>query len=425
MRHKLFLYLTFVAVCLCLICPPVSAVKKHTLNLSDKLPYKMLKTNYDDISRDFFVNFNSYVRGSVQDKYLSLDFAKNVISNDGQWFYSWYIEEGSGSKIPTLFFAKSSTSCKIRLYSSSTGETLSLSASGCDYVAFVGDFTMMNIYSPEKGYSDFSVPVLSEKNKGYITLFNVDNYEVEPGLELVGVLPKSNAEQLKQPFFNYGVKDKKLEAFYLFNLTDLEVEAFNLKWRLFRTDNQYNNPVEIESMTAHLAKRFERDNLEVGFYRLEIEFLIKPPNAPPPNLVWKSLIRFFYDGNDFNYIVESGDSTRPPISCDDIKDFTARFNCVMTSRFNFGLVNPTLNAFRSLVSAFFVQKPSCQLSGIPDNRYFKSSDFEAAICNSSKPVFDLLPEVKVIINMSLGLAAGFIVVRLIEDVLNPSEVSDV
>lgn len=423
MRHKFLLYLTLVTVFLCLICSPVSAtIRRHTLSLSDKLPYKMLTTNYDDVSKNFFSNFNNYVRGSVQNKYLSLDFAKKVVSDGGQWFYSWYRDD-YGSKIPVLFFAKSSASCKIRLYSDSQGDNLTLSAHGCDYVAFIGDYTAMNIYS-SKSHHDFSSSI-SHKDKSYIVLFNIDNYEIEPGLELVGVLPKSSAEQLKQPFFNYGVKDKKLEAFYLFNLTDLAVDAFDLNWRLFKTDNQYNNPVEIESMIAHLAKRFEKENLEVGFYKLEIEFLIKPPNAPPPNLVWKSLIRFFYDGNDFNYIVESGDSTRPPISCDDIKDFTARFNCVMTSRFNFGLVNPTLNAFRNLVSAFFVQKPSCQLAEIPDNRYFKSSDFQAAICNSSKQVFDLLPEVKVIINMFLGLMAGFIVVKLVEDVLDPSEVSDV
>lgn len=111
-------------------------------------------------------------------------------------------------------------------------------------------------------------------------------------------------------------------------------------------------------------------------------------------------------------------------SCDTLEGFFESIQCDVRNQLSLGVINPSITAFKGLLTSMVVDEPSCSLT-FPDislgGSTYPSSDYPEQICDRSDQFRDSFPITTALVNGVMALQLLYLVAAIINRFLNPNE----
>lgn len=259
--------------------------------------------------------------------------------------------------------------------------------------------------------------------------------EYPPGYE--GEDLPSGEDELKPPaqipLFNYSLtRELDLNAFYVGNLDET---YGTFKMSVQAADNDYQPIGEIldQKTLDHAKQPYKYKLPSQGKYIFTITYVHQVPNALPPDEFWPDRkVTFhleadglFHSGINAPDLCTDGVCTPIPITCSSYADIAGRLNCNLRKTFDTGLVGPSINAIRSLFSAFTVPgDPQCGFS-LSDPKIrgqsFPISNLPLKACQAAQEFRSNFPIVTTVVNFAFSIFLLVSIVSLINRLTSPDK----
>lgn len=122
----------------------------------------------------------------------------------------------------------------------------------------------------------------------------------------------------------------------------------------------------------------------------------------------------------------SGFCVKDEESCKLKPDFFSRINCDIDKATNVGILNPSITAFKKLLSSFMVpENPTCNIPlsnvTISPGKTFPLSTYSQKACTSAAQFRNAFPIVPILINFLLTLTILFLIVRILNQLTNHND----
>lgn len=277
--------------------------------------------------------------------------------------------------------------------------------------------------SPMQRYTQFNISA----SLGYqIFMANV-NVEYPDGYE-GDILPDSYAPPVQtDPLIDWWLTDKLVfSARYLDNLG---IDNTAWTWKIFPADDNF----QITGDPIYTSDEIQGINMftytfaEKGKYIARASFRIPAPGLPPPPEVRTTLdiqlnVDGYYQRGGTNHC-QDGICNVPVIECAIQPTYLDRLNCKVEQMFNFGLLNPSLIAFRSLLSSFVVPtSPNCSIPlpnvQITPGRVFPLSSYSSIVCTRAEQLRNKFPIAPIVVNFALAMLLLWMIVKIINRILD-------
>lgn len=229
------------------------------------------------------------------------------------------------------------------------------------------------------------------------------------------------------PLIDWWLTDKLVfSARYLNNLG---IANTAWTWKIFPADDNF----QITGDPIHTSDEIQGINMftytfaEKGKYIARASFRIPAPGLPPPPEVRTTLdiqlnVDGYYQRGGTNHC-QDGICNVPVIECAIQPTYLDRLNCKVEQMFNFGLLNPSLIAFRSLLSSFVVPtSPNCSIPlpnvQITPGRVFPLSSYSSIVCTRAEQLRNKFPIAPIVVNFALAMLLLWMIVRIINRILD-------
>lgn len=231
-----------------------------------------------------------------------------------------------------------------------------------------------------------------------------------------------NINEKGELFVTYMKNDQKLNSYLDYCKARWVINEVSADYKTVFREGVFNDLVRISIYSYQFEVR--------GFYnlRITIECNIHPPLLPyDHSYIYPITFNIPFDGNyhrgsTFRHCDSDNNCAPEPIDCNQLTGI-ARTACNMNTHFNFGVLNPSLLAMRSLVSSFLVPaEPTCGIA-IPavGNKVVDSYSPSKAIdqaCRLSAEIRPKFPLFVVFTNFVVALFLLWLLVRAINNLLD-------
>lgn len=277
-----------------------------------------------------------------------------------------------------------------------------------------------------------------------------DSYNpTEPGNESVPVL---------KPDFIYQVNNKSVTATdYQFDLPEpfdaddgWTIQGYEIEWILTKCDgfdehsNICQNPTNIKMEHLPQVEQFNYTVSEYGDYELSAQYMLKEcyryPSFPatPDECIYVYLgealpdydhsstkVQLKIDGSSFTGDTKSmtcdinGNCSIQPQDCTELEPYINRLKCETEQSFGFGIINPSLMAFRDLFSSLLSPaNPACNIPlqnvKVRQDLVFPLDSYGIRACSWTSLFREQFPIITIAVN---GLFA-LITLKLIVAIIN-------
>lgn len=250
-----------------------------------------------------------------------------------------------------------------------------------------------------------------------------------------GTIPSVNGpKDDKHPDFTYTVNDKDMTAHYTGPscIVNPEVEGQCVPFKLFWSTTNGSDVSDSKDLAFGSDYTFTYPHNDT--YSVFVKYIpLGVPYAGLPEIYSYSTAQaqFIVDGTDF-----TGDTTTCSVTgdycvastvvdCTTIENFFDQITCKMKNQFNVGLINPSINAFKTLFSSMVVpDSPTCGITmanAVISGQTFNVSSFGTAICTKTATIRSAFPILPVIINFVFAIALLYLIVRLINSLTKPDQ----
>lgn len=357
--------------------------------------------------------------------------------DNGAWGFTQYtFTVGDRPAGTPMFFFTQKRDCNFTIHYFPGSDRFDLRAGSTDpgcrfsYLSSNGDSSRF-YYKPSYATG---VTLSTGKTDATRLLFFTGDYTLDPSAEgLVPEIPKDINEK-RQPHFFYTLNEKsELIVTYLENVKEHSLGHCKWHWELFQTTPDFSSN-QREEFVGDVSLLVHTHTLSsYGPYKLTItpscDFSNVPaPIWPRPSMEQLTFIRpvvltFVNDGTwkkggTFYGTCKDGVCSELPVSCDNISDGVRRAACRINQSFNFGVINPSLFAIRSLMTSFIVPaKPACSfplpLTGSSLINTFSPSQMVASACSKAPAFHAAFPLAAVLVNFSVALFLLWLVIRML------------
>lgn len=227
------------------------------------------------------------------------------------------------------------------------------------------------------------------------------------------------------PSFGYTIdKNLNLNVNYLRNL-DIPSDVNNgYQWtyNLYNSDSTYAKGTLLNNNTLGFIIPYTYTLPSQGYYVLDINLSVTPPAAPRTDI---GTVEFQLNADGTMKVgsttldnCNSSGVCTTKVDCNVYTDIFQRANCMMQQQFSLGVINPSITAFKNILTSFVVPAtPSCSLS-IPNvtlagGFVFSMSSFSSSMCDNSTSIMQHFPIVPILINGFLALAILYLIIRMI------------
>lgn len=287
-----------------------------------------------------------------------------------------------------------------------------------------------------------------------------ENYGAEyPPIDEGGEADK----EIRQPQFTYQQNDKAIKATpyspepALPDFTPELDEGYTLQgyylgWNVWKCSTDFDSLTGtcngtmtlIDDSFTPVDGNYEFTVTEYGNYQLEAEYWAQscyryPSYPATPDYCFYSQLRAHFDSSDFDYVNTyknliidgrsiTGDTkgevcnvggycTPATAICHTIDSFIERLNCEMSGQLSVGLLNPSLQAVKTLVASVVVPTtPSCTIplpNPVISGKTLNLSTMGSNLCTGSQTMRTTFPVIPVLVNAVFAMAIlSFIIFRV-------------
>lgn len=180
--------------------------------------------------------------------------------------------------------------------------------------------------------------------------------------------------------------------------------------------------------TPELAN-FTYDFQQFGDYTIEAEWSVPIPYITPSDQTWnKTILKIRVDGSTYTSGFDQQDcdnkgvcSSKTVIECNSTtQTFYNYATCKYNELLNIGFLNPSINKFKNIFTAFIVpNNPSCSLAlpnvAVTPSKNFPLSSYSAQMCSSSAQFRASFPIVPALLNFFFAISTFYLVARMINN----------
>lgn len=230
-----------------------------------------------------------------------------------------------------------------------------------------------------------------------------------------------------QPVYSYTVApDGKINVLFLETLDETYQLTDPTSCKIFETGDTFDLPapmIDEHTTSPTYLYSWYTTLPDEGYYLLHCEY----QNDETDLDVNSAIFEIYWDGQSALYGTNlygcgeenicNSEEFNDPCNSEDL-DISESFNCRITQTFNFGVLNPSITAFKLLLRSFVVPaEPSCNIN-IPDvtiapNQTFQSSTLVPTICSTVGNVRNTYPVIVFIVNGVFALLFLGLIVKLI------------
>lgn len=240
------------------------------------------------------------------------------------------------------------------------------------------------------------------------------------------------------PPFSYNVTDKVVTARYTGPscIEDPDNEGVCVPFKLLWNTNNGDGIVNEGDDTKYLeyGQEYTFTYPENGTYGLFLTYVEKGvPYAPLPEYYEYTVSQaaFEIDGTSFQGNLDTCTVSdgycivNTIVYCDDITNWFEQTACKVSNTFDTGLINPSLNAFKSLFTAMVVPStPTCGFTLATANiggQTFDPSSLGTTVCTRMGQIHDGFPILSILVNFSLAIAVLYLVVGIFNKLTKPDD----
>lgn len=201
---------------------------------------------------------------------------------------------------------------------------------------------------------------------------------------------------------------------------------YKLGYSVYASDSSYTQGQLLDYKSLGFVYPYQFQLPNAGYYLLKVGLQVTPPGAPRPDI--KMLTFKIHADGSFKH-ENSGNMNCTNGVCEDIandctyyQDVFQRMNCAMQKQLSIGVINPSITAFKGLLTSVVVpENPTCNIPltdiTIISGNVFPLSGFSSKACTSSTELRTAFPVIPVVINFLFGFALFAMIVRLINRAL--------
>jgi len=265
------------------------------------------------------------------------------------------------------------------------------------------------------------------------------------------------------PDFTYSLVDKKVLAHdYQAGLPEFTPDdgytfnGFSVEWNLVKcstyteTGNLCSDPIQKDYQVLLQDKDYNATVTDYGDYQLTANYLVQQcyryPSYPatPDYCFYESLITAFpnfdFDPTTVHLSINgqtlTGDTQKldcdtsgfcqpKVVDCSTESNFFNGLQCRIERDFSFGILNPSLTAFKKLINSFVVPNSPICIINLTDvsigSSVFPLSGFGSLACNSVSNFRSHFPIMSSMINFFFALSLVYLIVRIINRVLDDKQ----
>lgn len=266
-----------------------------------------------------------------------------------------------------------------------------------------------------------------------------------------------------RPQFTYQVDNKRIRAHdYNLDLPQFtpdegySFEGFSVEWGLtkceeYDPDTGICTGTELIDYSIKLQDQdYEYTVEEYGHYRLRATYMVQQcyrypgyPDTPDhcfyvdlgtefsnldftPTTKYLNIDGSSYSGDTKNEVCDVSGFCQPPEQiCYAQEDFFSKMTCRMERQMNFGLLNPSINAFKGLLTNMTVpNNPECHvpLSDVQvQGHTFPLSQYSSAACGHAATFRNHFPIVPILLNFLLAMLVLYLLVQIINRLMDDKQ----
>lgn len=416
------------------------------------LPLQAFAQSQTDF-KPFLTTTRMYAKNGNSDEYV-IKAPYEIFTRDdinfpqkAEWKASFDKALKEGDWVVTQYTTTTGTSAMVNLYWTETASTKAkLHYDNGRYMFNVWPETWKRIdlhtFENGKPYvirhtSSFSTISLSRPaDSGFSvrTILATPSYTKDKSAENYDIMIPKTIDDPRQPEFAWNVNEKG-ELFVTYMKNDQKLNSYlnycKARWFINEVTADYKSVVRegvFNDLVPIPIHSYQFDNR--GFYNLKItiECNIHPPLLPYDHSYIRPLtfnIPFdgnYHRGSTFKHCDSDNNCNPEPIDCNQLTG-VSRVACTVNTQFNFGVLNPSLFAMRSLVSSFFVPTvPTCGIGfSVVGNKVvdsFSPSKAVAEACRLSARFQQKFPLLIVITNFVVASAVLWLIIRAVNNLLD-------
>jgi len=421
-------------------------------------------------TEDISTSYMGYITGTdasySQCDSTCKEYINDVISSGSGWYISQYYN-GTAT-----FYFTSDTSARLDFHTVggvSTRTALSITTSPSSYyclnIQYYGG-TNVEVYNSCSALADYDSATNTRYNRPFLATIPINYPSGYAGAEPPASL--DDTRPVIKPEFTYQLSDKKLTATDHnqdlptftpdegYNIVKYQVEWSTFKCGSYDESHGINagscqSPSLKDHQILDQASDYTYTVSDYAHYQLTAEYLVQecyryPSYPATPDYCFDISLgtelpdyRFTSTSHDFDINGQSLSGDTSSETCDvsgfcqvTEEDCTIQPDVFSTMRCNFnnalntGLLNPSLNAFKSLISSLVVPStPTCGFSlsnvNIPGGGLFSFSSFGSSVCNRAAQIRSAFPIGLLVINFLLALLELKLVVDMVNKLLNDKD----
>lgn len=254
--------------------------------------------------------------------------------------------------------------------------------------------------------------------------------------QLIGV--NEPPKDKKYPPLNYNIVAQRMVVNYVGVdcIQGLEPDSpcarFKLLYNIVPSGEEDSIYTEVLDPSSQFTYTFTENGdytIAVGYVSLE-----QPPyaNLPDDFIYVPTIIHFTIDGgsyfgdtNDCTLNEGNYDCIGNTVSCDDLADFFQVLTCKMSQSFDTGIINPSINAMKSLISSIYVPNTTTCSIILPDvplpDGTFPISGLGSSICSNGDAMRDAFPFIAIFANFAAAIAILAMLANLFNRLLRPDD----
>lgn len=304
---------------------------------------------------------------------------------------------------------------------------------GCEPIAYGLDLSAAGTAMISYDRQYFPRPTSAEEAGGLVNLFAnfpvtyPAGYTGSPIRDSVTTEPTPTIS----PELEYIVQNKKVTLKYKDNIQHQSCPVMN--WTTYKQDDE-ETPVD-QKLDQPPQNDYTFTVNEYGKYIFIADLHVPVPCAPfpddyevVPTLITLDVDGSSFEGNNSDLICEvrpdgyMGCVTPDATSCNLEETFIEQMSCRFNKSVSMGLINPTINAFKDVLSSFIVVSPTCQIIiqdvAILPGQSFPLSDYSGYACDSAAEFREAFPIAPILLNFFLAITQLYLVVMMINRLLN-------
>lgn len=457
-----FAFFALVAVTISLALLPASSVNAasswdNTVNTTDHLIISDLDGNYGPI--DVTTSYTAIMADKCPSAYA--DYANTIADENGKWIIIQGLGSASYPDSHTVLVGWTTQNVSYEFTISGSYEVfkptdnidfiyIELNSSGNEVCN--GPYnSQLTIVDPQYLWNSQPDQLI------FLSTFPVTYPSGYEGIEIPDSWTPPPPVPVIRPDFTYQVSNKKITAHdYNQELPEFTpdegytVQGYLVEWTLYRCTSEWDdvsNDCTSELIDHQILLQDKDYNFtveEYDDYIIVAQYLVEQcyryPSYPatPDDCSYVDLgtelpdydfdsttVHLLVDGRSYtgdttDFVCDTSGYCEPDeLDCTDEPDFISRLTCQVNKQLNVGVINPSIVAFKNMLSSFVVSSsPQCDIPlsnvVIAPGKTYPLSDYSSTACDTAESFRDEFPIVVVLVNGLFGL----MMIRLLVTIFN-------